>query len=225
VTFFASFGDLRAESLRLTLPAFGRWTADVHFAVDSALPDTPLPLTVGNLALLGSVVRGGPFAGSRSARIVGGFGGWGESLPARWYALTSGVRLSAVLKDAAMAVGESAVVPAAQDRNVGPFFARLAGPASRVLAVLVGRAGWYIDALGLTRLGDRESIQVTSAFSIPDIGYRPNVGHITIATEDLLSWQPGAVFSSDLLETPLQVSSATINLEPKGRLRLEVLIT
>lgn len=220
---FASLADSRIVSAHVTIPAYGCCVGDVRLAEDDALPAGPLTLTLGNLSLVCSVVRQGPFAGTRSARVVGGFGGWKEPVTPRFYGLTSGVSLSTVLRDAAAEVGESIAIAAADDRSVGPFFVRAAGPASRVLAALVGREGWYVDAAGVTRLGDRPQTPVPSEFDIPSPGYRPELGLVTIATEDPASWQPGAVFEHELLDVPLQVSSASFVLAANGRMRVEVM--
>lgn len=220
---FASLADSRIVTAHLTIPAYGCWVADVRLAEDDALPAGALPLILGNLSLVGSVVRSGPFAGARGARVVGGFGGWKEPVTARHYGLTSGVRLATVIRDAAAEVGESVTIAATDDRSVGPFYVRAAGPASRVLAALVGREGWYVDAAGVTRLGDRPQVAITTEFDIPTPGYRPEAGLVTIATEDPVSWQPGAIFEHELLNVPLQVASASFVLAANGRLRVEVM--
>lgn len=216
---YASLGDLRLVSARLLMPAFGLWSADVQLSEDDALPAGPLTLSIGTLSLVGSVYRTGPWAGSRGVRIVGGFGGWRLPLKARLYSDTNGVKLSAVLRDAAAEVGEHVVVTG--DRSVGPLFARAVAPASRLLSVLVGRAGWWLDALGITRLGDRPATPITSEFT--PTAYRPELGAVTIATEDLAAWLPGVTFDHPLLPEAMQASSVSVNLEAGGRMRLEVL--
>lgn len=223
---FASLADSRVVTARVTLPAWGRATADVRLADDDALPPGPVLLTIGNLSLAMTSVpdRDGPFAGSRSVRLVAGMGGWSNDVAARFYAFAQpGVRLATVLRDVAAEVGETIVVSAAQDRSIGPFFARAAGPASRVLAALVGREAWWIDPAGVTRIGERTATAIVSDFDIPEGGYTPSARSVVIATEDLASWQPGAVFEHRLLDVPLQVCSTRIDLAPNGRLRLEVL--
>lgn len=220
--FLSSFGDLRVTSGRLFWPASGRWTADLALAEDEALPTGPLTLAIGNLSLVGSVVRTDPFTGARWTRVVAGRGGWGTAVSSRFYSDINGVKLSAVLRDAAADVGE--VLGGFTDSLIGPFFARAAEAASRCLAVLVGRDGWYVDDPGMTQIGTRPSTPITSAFDLPRPGFQPHVGIVTVATEDLLSWRPGAIFEHELLSAPMQVAGVAIDMRADGRHRLEVMV-
>lgn len=215
---YASLADRRVVSARVLMPSPGLWTADVRLAEDDELPAGPLTLTIGNLVLVGSVFRSGPWAGTRSVRLLAGYGGWRKTTTARFYSDSNGVKLSAIVKDAAAEVGEQIVVTGSA--TVGPRFERAAAPASRLLAGLVGRAGWYVDPLGVTRIGDRPATPITSEFT--PTNYRPELGAVTIATEDPASWLPGAVFDDARLPEPMQASSVSLMLEAGGRLRLEV---
>jgi hypothetical protein len=221
---YASFAGSRIVSARVTLPPWGAWSADVQLAAEDAVSPRGV-LTIGNLSLVGAVLPGrdGPFAGSRSLRLVGGAGGWYRTVGARFYAKPQGVRLATVLGDVAAEVGEAIVLSSAfTSRVVGQFWARAAGQAVGVLSVAAGRA-WYIDEVGVTQVGERPSTTVSSPFTISGPGYRGSLGMVEIATEDLLSWRPGALFRSELLSTPLTVASVSIHMAADSTLRLEVM--
>jgi hypothetical protein len=223
---YAAYAGARVVSARVTRPSWGLWSADVLLAQDDAVAATGT-LTIGNLALVGAVLprRDGPFAGSRSVRIVGGMGGWYQNVGARFYAKTQGVRLATVIGDVAAEVGESVALSTAFASNVvGQYWSRAAGQAVNVLSVAVGRS-WYVDDAGVTRIGDRPASSITSPFDLTGPGYRGALGMVEIATEDPLSWRPGAVFRSELLPAALTVASATIHMAAEGVLRVEVMIS
>lgn len=222
MTLFASLGSARVVSARVCLAPSGCGVADVRLALDDELTPGPQVLTIDKLALVMSVVRSEVYAGSRSARLVSGFGGWRQAMAAHpLYRDAGGVRLRDVLRDLAAEVGER-LGPIA-DRSLGAFFSRAMGPASRVLGVLVGRDGWWVDALGVTQIGERPAAPITSAFDVTH--YLPEVGIVEVATEDLPAWMPGAVFEHRLLPVPMQALSVTINMEAEGKLRLEVMVS
>lgn len=217
---FAEYAGSRVVSARITLPASGRVVADVSFADETAVAATGV-LRVQDLTLLCSVLRGAAFAGARSARLVGGYGGWSRQVAALPYAKPQGVLLSTVVRDAAAAVGERVNLLGAYGTQVlGQRWVRAAGPASLVLSETVRRA-WWVDAAGVTQIGDRPTALVSQGFDL--INWQPGVGLATIATEALAVWQPGITFRSPILPVPLTATSVTINMNPKGVLRLEVL--
>lgn len=223
---FASYAGSRLVTARLTLPPWGAWTADLLLASDGEVPTTGA-LVIGNLTLIGAVLPGrdGPFAGSRTVRLVGGAGGWQRTIGARFYAKTQGVRLATIITDAAAEVGETVAIGAAYSSRVaGLFWSRPAGQAVNVLANTVQRA-WWIDDAGVTQIGDRPTTYVRSPFDLTGPGYRGDLAQVTIATEDPLSWRPGAVFRSELLPRPLQAASVSMHMAADGVLRAEVLIS
>lgn len=220
MSLFASFAGSRATSARLTISSWGAAVADVQLADDAEVAPRGT-LTIGDLSLVMSTLRGGAFAGSRALRLVGGAGGWRTVAPRQAYADPKGVKLATVVRDVAAKVGET--VSFASDfasRLLGQFWARADAPASEVLALTVGRS-WYVDPAGVTQIGERPTTTIASGFDVLD--FRPNLGLVVIATETLAPWVPGAVFKSPLLAAPLTASSVTIALNPKGKLRVEVL--
>ena len=218
MSFFASANGARLVAVSLGMPLYGLWMADI----DGDLPETftsPVTLVVGNLSLVGSVVRQGSFAGQNRTRLVGGFGGWRQDVSAASYSNPSGVRLSTVLLDLAASCGEQ-VKPPTPDVMVGQFFVREVAPASRILRQLVGPS-WYVDALGVTQIGTRPSAAITSPFSVEM--FDTDKGEAVIATEDYASWVPGATFSGATASGT--VSFVRLAFGNDGRLRLVVLVS
>lgn len=217
---WGTFAGARVISTTVTIPWYGAWSADLVLAVVTTVPPSGA-FTLGDLALTGFVQRTASFAGSRSARLVGGFGGWQKVVPAYGYSLPSGVMLSSVLRDVAAAVGEQ--VNVVNDAAIGSFFVREGAPAARVLRQLAG-ATWWIDPSGVTQVGPRaNTAPITSAFDV--IGWSGARGRFEIASEHLSDWTPGRTFSSPVVTAPQTISTVTIRANNEGIVRLDVLVT
>lgn len=214
---FASYASARAATVSLVVPRYGRWSANVLVALDDVVPDVGT-LILGNLTLQGAVRRQALYGGSRALRLVGGFYGWQKNVPAQQYKLSSGVRASLLLGDAARLVGERVNVPV--DRVVGETYTRAEGPASQLLAELAGTV-WYVDASGTTQIADWPSTPVRSEFIVVD--QKGDAGVVTIATEDYAEWMPGKTFTSVFTQGTLTVCGTRINVASDGVARVEVL--
>lgn len=210
----------------VSIPYLGAWVADVTLALAESLTSAAdgCVLTLGNLQLVGTVVRVASFAGSKSARIVGGAGGWRAPVSAQAYYDPAGVRLSTVLGDAAAAAGETLSLNVA-DARIGTTYTRMGAPAkaSQVLAHL-SNGLWYIDAKGVTQVGAaRTSRVIASPFTVEH--WSGALGRFRVAHEDFASWLPGNTFSAVNVSTPQTVSLVSHRLENDGILRTEILAT
>lgn len=210
----------RVVSGSITIPYYGAWAADAILASSMAIPDEAA-LVVGDLSLSGKSIRSASFAGSRSARIVGGRAGWRTELPPKGYSHAAGVKLSTVLGDAAREVGERIVVAA--DRTIGSHWARIGGEkAERVLHLLLD-GKWWIAPNGDTRIDARDASPITSPFTV--IAWSGGKGLFEIATESIAPWQPGRTFTAPNVAGVQTISSVTIEVDNAGKLRLHVLNT
>lgn len=214
---YLSANGARVTAANVSIPYYGLPVADVRLAGDEPLTN-PVALVIGNLSLRMAVLRQRPFGGSTSARLVGGAGGWGRAVPARFYRLASGVPLSMILRDVAAEVGET--VSLETDRLVGNWYAREAGPAQRVLRQLAGELVW-IDAAGVTQVGARATTSIKSPATVSDLD--GGAGWVDVATEDVAAWRPGATFSGPSVPGGLTVGAVRIASGSDGTLRLEVL--
>lgn len=220
---FLSMNGVRVVTGHVSVPYYGTWTADVMMPAagnaSNLVVGSAVSLTLGNLTLVGAVYRSGPFAGQIKVRAMGGFGGWQKTVPAQDYALTGGVRLSTVLNDLAMTVGEK--VQIAQDGILGSKFTREKASAGKILRQIAGTL-WFIDVKGTTQIrASRPSLTIATPFQI--IKYDGDVGQFDVATEDYLSWLPGSTFSNEIVTIPQTISLATIDTDNKGTLRFNVL--
>lgn len=214
-----TLNGVRVVSGSITIPYYGTWVADVVLS-EAGVISTGAKLVVSDLSLTGTVVRQASFAASRSARIVGGAGGWRNILPSRGYSHPAGVKLSTVLSDAARECGESIRVDG--DRSIGAHYARDAGKAERVLELeLDGK--WWVDALGVTRTDGRDGSPIVTPFTV--IAWSGGKGQFEIASESVASWQPGRTFTSPTVDGVQVISSMTVDVDNEGKARLHVLST
>jgi hypothetical protein len=227
MAYFAALNGGRVISAHVEIPYYGAWTADVVLAADTVLATEDV-LTIGDLSLQGFVQRVFDFGGSRSTRMVGGFGGWQKVLPAKAYSLPSGVPLSMILGDAATECGEQwgganpTDLAAFASASVGQAFVREKAPAQRVLRLLTPGL-WWIDGTGATRLAPRATGIITSQFTA--VRYSGGKGQFEIATETLGDWQPGRTFKSPTITSVQTISMTSVIVDNSGKLRLSVLTT
>lgn len=216
---FAALNGRRIISGAITFPYYGAWVADVVLSVADTIP-TLSTLTLEDLTLAGAVYRQFSFAGSRSARLVGGFGGWRKQVPAQAYQNAAGLKASLLLGDAAALVGER--VNVVSDQTVGTLFVREAAPAQRLLRQIAGSI-WWIDASGTTQVGPRTGSPIMSSFTA--IQWSGAKGRFEIATEKLSDWMPGQTFSSPTVTATQTIGATSIAIDNDGTLRLTVLST
>lgn len=214
----ASLGGQSVRELVLTIPQFGRWTADCRLDHPQGALSGVQTLRLAGFSFVGTVVRGGDFVGTGYYRIVGGYGGWGRVIGPRGYSIqaSGGVTVAMVVKDAATACGERYAVLRGNDRSLGNHWVRLKGPASRVFGQM-GVKNWWVRSDGVTVVGNRESPVVASAFDVlPESNL--GVGRVEIATDYPGDWQPSVQFTAPTLATQRTVSAVVHTLTP-DRLR------
>ncbi len=165
----SSLGSQTVSHVTLSVPQFGAWRADCVLT-GGAPPTGQVVLTVGDLALQGTVLRSGLDAPGRPHAIVVGAPGWERELtrPLSYFA-TPGVQLTTVLKDLATLAAEPIVFP--PQRTLEPHYATHASShgervklrdelsSLRRLGVL---EGWRVDPDGITRFGARVGSEVTA---------------------------------------------------------------
>lgn len=217
---YASLNGHPIVTASLNIPLYGAWCGDVVLSLTSSITSAQggCTLTIGNLTLTGTAIRMGSFAGSRSIRLVGGYGGWRQTVTSKAYANSAGVRLSMVLRDVASEVGEQ--LSLAQDIQIGPFYIREQAPAQRVLRQLGGPL-WWIDPGGVTHVGPRTSTSIATPFDV--IEWSGAKGRFLVGTEDNASWLPGNTFSSSTVTTPQTISMTSLDVTNEGVLRLGIL--
>ena len=224
MAFFASVDGLQVLSGSLVIPAIGAWTADLALAGNDGLSG-PVTVTLGNLTLAGYAYRSETYGGQVKARLVGGYGGWRQSIASQGYGSPAGVSLATVLGDAAAACGEQIAVAAGV--NVGYGFVRAKFPTSvagDVLWQMLAQgliAAWYVDPSGVTQTQPWPSRAVQTAFTVTDA--EPAEGTVEIATEDYASWMPGCTFTAPQLDATFTSSGVVYTWDDAGKFRFSVL--
>lgn len=200
MSFFASVNGLQIVAGSLVIPSSGVWTADLHLASATAVSGA-VSVVIGNLTLTGFAYRAETYGGQTRVRLIGGYGGWRNPIPAQGYGSSSGVQMSTILQDAAMAAGEKVNVNT--DTGVGNGYARFgfaSSVASDVLWQMVELGfmpAWYVDPEGITQTGPWPSTTIATPFTVTD--QKPDEGLIVVATEDYASWLPGCTFTNTIL--------------------------
>ena len=182
----ASLGGLGVERVSLVVPSWGIWTADVQVASGELLAG-PTTLELGGVEFAGTIVSGGVYRERGWYRVVGGSGGWRNTIGALSYRNEAGVKLSQVIGAAARAAGEE--VASFTDRRIGPAYECPIAEASRSLDLL-SREAWYVDEDGITHLGARPASEFTGSYTVES--NNPSRGLLTIAAEDIAGLVPGA---------------------------------
>ena len=180
----------RVTSVRVTIPAWGCWHAEVQIDGEVTIASgARATLVVADLTLIGTVLSGGPALGRSSYRVIAGAGGWGKTIK-RWsYADDGGVKLSKAIGDAAREAGETMVINTAE--RIGPAWVRDAGPASDTLNTLAP-AAWYVDEAGTTRLGARAAGVLPAKVTRVAPMDRAR-GKVVLASERIAEILPGVV--------------------------------
>lgn len=171
-----ALSGITTTHVELMVPIFGGWTADVTLEAGKAGLAGRCSLTVGDLTLAGSVVRGGVSEGTSTWRgYLAGGAGWDTALavrPGYQSDAPGGVRLRTVLQDLATECGETLRLPA--DAPIGSAYARPGSVRGRpyrgrdALAALQARGlipGWWVDPTGTTRFDARPG----GAAKVPEV--------------------------------------------------------
>jgi len=179
-------GSVTVTRARVTVPAWGRWWADVDCSEESGLDaGDDVTLTLGGVGMVGAVVHGGDAYGRSAYRIVGG-PGWSDAVSEEGYQDDAGVQYSTVIQDVATAVGET--VSSLPSTRGGQHFVRRAGAAVNVLQSLVPR-DWYVGLDGTTVIG----LRADSTYTGTDTRTMRKVSDriIEVETSDLTPFVPG----------------------------------
>jgi len=172
-------------------PIARAWTATVQLEAEAA-PSGQVSLSYKGTTWTGTIYRGGVYGGRYLARIVGGAGGLGTSLAARWY---REITLRTVLDDIVRETGEklsSTVLAAVLDRDV-PTWTREAGTAAMALDAICDAfsLSWRVLRDGSVWLGAETWPTVTGTHVVTS--ERPDDARIEIAP-DLPVVLPGSTF-------------------------------
>lgn len=193
----ASIGPDFCASVRLYIPQYGAWYADVVMLGEVSLSGS-VTLAIGSLSCVGTVSEVGTRGEQTFARIVAGAGAWGTQLRAKAYHNDAGVKSKLIAEDAARECGET-LETITDTSRVGNYYVRRMGPASRALEAAFG-ATWHVGIDGVTRIGERdEHTPADDAYTVVDV--QPADRVVTLAMDDVASVRIGSVLSAGLDES------------------------
>lgn len=185
----ASLNSILATSARAYIPAWGCWYVEIDLDGEHELAGAAT-VEIADLTLQGTILSGGPANGRSHFRIVGGKGGWGQTIPAKAYANDAGVKASTVLLDAADACGETILASTLPTTRPGPSWVRPEARARAVLELLAPR-GWYVGEDGITRIGARPAAELPAGVTHGPVDLAR--GCVELASESIATILPGLV--------------------------------
>lgn len=185
MSLFASLSGIPIQKATVVLPFSGIWHADIVLTSIPIVDTTPLILTFADMTLTCTAIRTVDFTGRRELRVVGGMGGWRQTLTAKQYMRPF---LSTVVLDAATSVGE--VVALGTDEFLDAFVRRQA-PASTILQELFGET-WWMNDLGIVQTMARVGLPITSSFVLSEVYGRGGLYHVETDTPG--DWRPSNFF-------------------------------
>ena len=204
----ATLNGITATFVRVSIPAWGVWHAEVETDGTTTPLTGSVTLVVDGLTLVGTVLSSGASQARHRYRIAAGAAGWARVVPGKAYVSDLGVKRLNILTDAARAAGETMGTITG---TVGPAFVRHAGPAASVLHELAPSA-WYVDEAGVTQLGRRPAVAYTA--EAPRITTDLAHGRIELAPSTLAGLLPGAIVDG--------IEAADVEIVLDGTLRATI---
>lgn len=185
-------GSLDVIRACITLPRVGCWHAELEIDTDQASDlsgAAALSVADGAVFWVGSVFRGGVFAGRGKALLVGGTGGLKKTLPAKFY---RGAPLRLPLGDALLEAGE-VLSPTADPATLGMLlqnWTRREQSACLTVQELADVVGvpWRVLADGSLWIGPETWPAYTDDFEV--VGEDPAAGYAEVDS-DLPTLRPG----------------------------------
>jgi len=216
----------------LHVPRWGVPMADVWMLdAPKVIPGARVVLTLGDLAIVGTLLPGGTFGGTADYTVVGGAGGWHLPVPSRSYSDSAAVKFPQVVTDLVRAAGEDrdgAPVLGASI-SLGVTWTRPATLARDALDAISPHppgapnmgGQWWVARDGVTHIGPRVATACAPvAMSI--MSYDPAMKRATVALADdtIAQLYPGATVTAPWEDnapaSTLLVGSMTVRAEPGG---------
>lgn len=170
------------------IPRHGIWTADVQVQSSDTISGE-VTIELGGLVMRGTIEHGAPYRSRGWYRVLGGKATWRDTLPGRSYRNEPGVKVSTIVSDVARESSEPVQGDLPKTR-VGPGYVRTRGAPARALDA-ASPSGWYVDELGITRLGSRPAVPFAQPYVLIDS--RPDAKRILVAAESIVGLVPGAI--------------------------------
>lgn len=176
-----TLADLPVLGASLAMPATGPWVLDADLDTEAA-PSGVVALVVGDATWLGAVESGGVFEGRWRGRVVGGAGGLGRVVAARFY---RSVPARLVVRDLVAEVGEQLAADAPGLDTILPVWVRRRERAREALSRLASAVGltWRVGGDGVVTTAPWRAGELPRSANL--LGENPAAGTATYGVEDL----------------------------------------
>jgi hypothetical protein len=221
--------DTPLQLARATIPQHGVWEGFVTTTGALVLSKgSAVTLTLGDLALSGYVVDGGPFPGAAESTysIAGGAAGWTAKVQAKGHQVPQSVSLpggggvklvdvvAALAADARERFDLTQIPPTA---TLGDHWQRPEGIASAALSTIfpLASGGWRVDPDGMARPGVRPPAPLPRDLElvVEDADPGRRWARVSVRDDRLSALLPGAVVVAPNLAGPIVVGELTIRGE------------
>jgi hypothetical protein len=128
-------------------------------------------LVLGSESWIGTVDPddAGTFADRQTFVITGGAGGWAKAPSRLPNSNDAGLRRDEIASALAVAVGESLAIDASVSPALGTHYPRPETPAAEVMHDLFGDVPWWVDALGVTRVGPHPTVDASARVQVLEL--------------------------------------------------------
>lgn len=168
-------------ALALAVPRRGCWVADLEVDTETNLTGA-VSLSAGDDTWTGAVARGGVFEGQWRGRIIGGRGGLGRALPARFY---RGVPARMVAADICREAGEVLAPGAPALDTYLQAWTRTSGQLGGLLEAILGPLGLAWRVLPSGDLSAEPWPTADVGTEAQELSTDPRTGVTTFAVEGL----------------------------------------
>ncbi len=199
----SNVGGVPIEQCTLSLPRFGAWRAVAKLTGGSA-PAGAVSLTVGDLVLEGTILRGGLDDADDPSVTVVGAPGWERPIRSPLsYQSDGGIRLRTVLAELSTRAAEPIEQP--NDVSLGQAWAIPAVGRLRDALAALHRAGrlerWRVDPDGVTRFGARAGTEVTSRAEV--LKRDESLSHLEVGIDSVADMLPGNILNGEAIRRVL----------------------
>jgi hypothetical protein len=201
----ATVNGLAVTYMQVDIPAWGCWYVEANIDSDKHLAGAA-EVKISDLVLRGTILSTGDSGtGRKTVRIVAGSGAWSKRIKAKSYQNDVGIKRFSVVQDASIECGER-FSDDGDTSKLGNAFVRAEAAASWVLEQ-VAPQGWYVDELGVTRLGKRKAATLADYTIVSkDLAH----GRIVLAPTSIATMLPSASIEG------MEVSDVRHELTPDG---------
>jgi hypothetical protein len=215
---YVTVGNVPCHEGSLTVPLVGAWVLEVALSADAmdVADGDPVDATFGDIALHGTIYRGGNFTGRGQLRVVGGFGGWRNTVPKKFYHVALGLRADTIVSDAARECGEK--MASAAPGVVGKFWTRFEGPACGTIQLLC--PSWWASFDGRTNPSARPGGIMTEPLNVISENVSLSEGVVTCSPALLAGILPGLDFTTPT--TPVRTATEVVHRVKAERIRTDI---